>query len=73
MIIAIFGGFRIFPSFMVITDDMGHIMRKPVFPYVNNKGEDQAVWMHRLICTFVVRCLDSIISLVSISKIQDSS
>ena len=41
-------------------------MRKP---YANNKGADQPVHLHRLISTFVVRCLDSIISLVSISKI----
>ena len=38
-------------------------------PYANNKGADQPAHLHRLISTFVIRCLDSIISLVSISKI----
>ena len=38
-------------------------MRKPVYAYANNKGADQ-------ISTFVVRCLDSIIPLVSISEIS---
>ena len=37
-------------------------------PYANNKGADQPV--HSLISTFVVRCLDSIIYLVSISEIS---
>ena len=35
-------------------------------PYVNNKGADP----RKLISTFVVRCLDSIIPLVSISEIS---
>ena len=42
-------------------------MRKTV--YANNKGADQPVHPHSLISTFVVCCLDSIIPLVSISKI----
>ena len=45
-------------------------MRKPVLPYANNKGADQPVHAHSLISAFVIRCLDSIISLVSISKIS---
>ena len=34
-------------------------------PYVNKKGADQHMHLHSLISAFVVRCLDSIISLVS--------
>ena len=45
-------------------------MRKPVMSYANNKGADQPVHPHSLISTFVVRCLDSIILLVSISEIS---
>ena len=45
--------------------NLSRVMRKPV--YANNKGADQSC---RLISAFVVRCLDSIISLVSISKIS---
>ena len=44
-------------------------MKKPVLPYANNKGADQPAHPRSLISIFVVRCLDSIISLVSISKI----
>ena len=44
-------------------------MRKPVFPYVNNKGADQPAHSRSLIGTFVVPCLDSIILLVSILAI----
>ena len=39
-------------------------------PYVNNKDADQPAHLHSLICTFVFRCLDSIIPLVSISEIS---
>ena len=35
---------------------------------VNNKGADQPAHPHSLISVFVVRCLDSIIPLVSISE-----
>ena len=35
-------------------------------PYANKKGADQPVHLHSLISTFVVRCLDSIMSLASI-------
>ena len=38
-------------------------------PYANNKGADQPAHLCSLISTFVVHCLDSIIPLVSISKI----
>ena len=43
-------------------------MRKPVLPYANNEGADQPAHPHSLINAFVVRCLDSIIPLVSISE-----
>ena len=39
-------------------------------PYANNRGEDQPVHPRRLISAFVVRCLDSIIPLVSISEMS---
>ena len=39
-------------------------------PYANNKGADQTAHLRNLISAFVVRCLDSIISLVSISEIS---
>ena len=45
-------------------------MRKPVLPYANNKGADQPTHSHSLISAFVVRCLDSIILLVSTSEIS---
>ena len=45
-------------------------MRKLFKPYANNKGADQPAHPRSLISTFVVRCLDSIIPLVSISEIS---
>ena len=39
-------------------------------PYANNKGTDQPAHPRSLISAFVFRCLDGIISLVSISKIS---
>ena len=45
-------------------------MRKPVMPYANNKGADQPAHSRSLISAFVVRCLDSIIPQVFISKIS---
>ena len=38
--------------------------------YANNKGADQPAHLRNLISTFVVCCLDSLISLVSISEIS---
>ena len=38
--------------------------------YANNKGADQPAHPRSLISAFVVRCLDSIISLDSIAKIS---
>ena len=38
--------------------------------YANNKGADQPAHPRSLISAFVVRCLDSIISVVSIAEIS---
>ena len=38
---------------------IGHIMRKPVLSYVNNKGVDQPAYPRSLISAFIVLCLDS--------------
>ena len=38
--------------------------------YGNNKGADQSAHPRSLISTFVVRCLDSVMSLVSVSEIS---
>ena len=37
--------------------------------YANNKGADQPAHPRSLISAFVVRCLDSVMSLVSVTKI----
>ena len=44
-------------------------MRKPVMPYANNKGADQPAHPRRLISTFAVRYLDSIIPILTNPKI----
>ena len=49
---------------------MSHVIRKLVLPYANNNGADQPAHPRSLISAFVIRCLDSIIPLVSISKIS---
>ena len=41
-----------------------------LMPYANNKGSDQPVHLCSLISAFVVRCLDSKISLDSIAEIS---
>ena len=38
--------------------------------YTNNKGADQPAHLHSLISAFVVRCLDSMISLDPIADIS---
>ena len=45
-------------------------MTKPVLPYTNNKGADQPAHLCSLISAFVIRCLYSMIPLVSISEIS---
>ena len=47
-----------------------HHAKTSLMPYANNKGTDQPVHPRSLISTFVVRCLDSVMPLVSISKIS---
>ena len=49
---------------------MSYVMRKPVLPYANIKDADQPVHPCSLMSVFVIRCLDSIIPLVSISEIS---
>ena len=39
-------------------------------PYANNKGADQPVHLRSLISAFVLRCLDSIIPLVSVFEMS---
>ena len=41
-----------------------------VMPYTNNKGADQPVHPRSLINTFIVRCLDSMICILAISKVS---
>ena len=38
-------------------------------PYTNNEGADQPAHSRNLISTFVVRCLDSMICILAISKV----
>ena len=38
--------------------------------YANNKGADQPAYARSLISVFVVRCLHSVMSLVSVTKIS---
>ena len=45
-------------------------MGKPVLPYANNRGADQPAHLRSLISAIVIRCLDSIIPLVSLSKLS---
>ena len=41
-----------------------------LMPYANNKGADQPAHPRSLISTFVVRCLNSIICILAISKVS---
>ena len=38
--------------------------------YANNKGTDQPAHPRSLISDFIVRCLDSVMSLISVTKIS---
>ena len=44
-----------------------------LMPYANNKGADQPAHPRSLISTFVVRCLDSMIRILALSKVSRSS
>ena len=39
-------------------------------PYAKNKGADQPAHPHSLISTFVIRCLDSMIYILAVSKVS---
>ena len=56
-----------FNMILIITINLGQVMRKCVMSYANNKG---AVHLCILISTFVVRCLDSTTPLVVILEIS---
>ena len=45
-------------------------MRKSVLPYANNKDTDEPAHSRSLISAFVIRSLDSIISLLAKSEIS---
>ena len=49
---------------------VSHILRKPALPYATNKDKDQPAHLRSLISTFVVRCLDSIIPILTIAEIS---
>ena len=49
--------------------ELGH-KKKCLVSYANKKGTDQPAHLHSLISAFVVHCLDSIISLDTISEIS---
>ena len=41
-----------------------------LMPYANNKGADQPAHLRSLISTFVFRCLDSMICILTLSKVS---
>ena len=49
---------------------MSHVMRKPTDAICEQQSADQPVHVRSLISAFVVHCLDSIISLFTITKIS---
>ena len=49
--------------------ELGH-EKTCLMSYANNKGTDQPVHPSSLIYAFVVHCLDSVMSLVSVTKIS---
>ena len=52
-----------------IANEPGH-EKTCLMSYANNKGADQPAHPRSLISAFVVRCLDSVMSLVSVTKIS---
>ena len=47
------------------------LVRENLFmPYAHNKDADQPAYPHCLISVFVIRCIESIMPLVSISEIS---
>ena len=57
-------------TFTVKLINMSRAMRKCVLCHANNKGADQPAHSRSLISAFVVRCLDSVMFLVSVIKIS---
>ena len=51
------------------TCEPGH-EKSCLLSYANNKGADQPEHLRSLISAFIVRCLDSVMSLVSVTKIS---
>ena len=54
----------------VNVDSMSHSRENLFMSYANNKGADQPAQLCSLISAFVVRCLDSIIPLLTIAEIS---
>ena len=54
---------------LALVNEPGHA-KICLMPYANNKGADQPAHLHSLISTFVVRCLDSMISILALSKVS---
>ena len=50
-------------------EDTNSLEKMCLMPYANNKGADQPAHSRSLISTFVVRCLDSTIWILAISKV----
>ena len=75
MITTNFPGVRKLRKFMLNVNvqlvEVSHIRRKVFMPYAKNKGTDQPVHPCSLISTFV-RCLDSIIPILSEPKIPNT-
>ena len=57
------------PRFTVSLYGPGHV-KMCLILYANNKGADQPAHPRSLISTFVVRCLDSMICILAISKVS---
>ena len=53
-----------------LSNEVGH-EKTCLMSYANNKGANQPAHLRSLISAFVVRCLDSVMSLVSVSKISN--
>ena len=53
-----------------IPNKVSLVMRKPAYAIATSKGADQPAHPHSLISTFVVHCLDSMVSLVSIFAVS---
>ena len=54
-------------------DPLSRVMTNPIMPYVNNKGANQPVPMHRLISIFVIHCLDSVIPRLLLGSLAEQA